>query len=338
MQDDPVDDFSELVEPYRAELRVHCYRMLGSLSDAEDVVQETMVAAWRGLDGFEGRSSLRAWLYKIATNRCLNARRDAARRVPPPPVPPFDPPEPSRRGEITWLQPFPDALLDAVPDRAPGPEARYDLREAVELAFVAGLQRLPPRQTAVLILRDVLGYPAHEVGELMNTTTVAVKGALQRARATMAAAGSSPRPAPLPGSAGSADRGRSRQPVERAVARRFADAFTAGDVDALVTLLTDDAWLAMPPAPHEYHGIPAVVEFLEASGAWRGERVLRLVPTRANNQPAYACYLAEPGTSVARPAGLMVLTLRDDRIAGMTRFLDSGALVRFGLLEPSLAL
>ena len=316
-----MDDFRELVEPYRHELRVHCYRMLGSLTDAEDALQETLLAAWRGRDGFEGRSSLRTWLYKIATNRCLNVRRDSARRVPAPAVPPFDPPEPSRLGEITWLQPFPDALLAEIPDRAPGPEARYGMREAVELAFVAGLQRLPPRQTAVLILRDVLGYATEEVARLLDTSAAAVKGTLQRARAAL----------PVP--AGSTD-----DRVDPRLARRFADAFTARDIDVLVALLTDDAWLAMPPAPHEYHGIPAILAFLEVSGAWRGRRELRLVPAGVNNQPGYACYLADPDSGMGLPAGLMVLTLRDGRIAGMTRFLDSEALCRAGLLKPSLPL
>jgi RNA polymerase sigma-70 factor (TIGR02960 family) len=305
-----VDEFGDRIAPYRAELRVHCYRMLGSLTDAEDVLQETMLAAWRARDGFEGRSSLRTWLYRIATNRCLNARRDQARRVPRPPAPPFIPPEPSRRGEVTWLEPFPEALLEAVPDRAPGPAARYGMREAVELAFVAGLQQLPPRQTAVLILRDVLGYSGEETASLLDTTATAVKGALQRARATLG----EPRPVTAP------------TPEERTLTRRFAEAFTVRDVEALLALLTDDAWLAMPPAPHEYHGPAAIRGFLEAS---RSQRTLRLVPTRVNTQPAYACHLD------SEPAGLLVLTLRGGRIAGMTRFLDNEMLGRFGLLAPA---
>jgi RNA polymerase sigma-70 factor (ECF subfamily) len=291
------DEFADHVEPYRAELRVHCYRMLGSLVDAEDVVQETLIAAWRGRAGFEGRSSLRTWLYRIATNRCLNARRDAGRRLPPAPVPPFTPPEPTRHSEVRWLEPFPDTLLEDVPDQAPGPEARYQQREAIELAFVAALQRLPPRQTAALVLCDVLGYPVAEAAQMLDTTPTAVKGALQRARAAI------DRDRPRPGThtaPGSAE--------DRELSRRFADAFMAGDLDTLLTLLTDDAWLAMPPAPHEYHGRPAIREFLRVSNAWRGERRLVLVPTRANTQPAFACYLAEPGQPHAYAAGLMVLT------------------------------
>ena len=152
--------FGELMDPYRRELQVHCYRMLGSLTDAEDMLQETLLAAWRGLAGFAERASVRTWLYRIATNQCLNARRAAGRRIPAEPVPPFQPPEPTRRGEITWLQPYPDTLLDGICDTAPGPEARYQATEAIELAFIAGLQRMPPRQAATLLLRDVLGFGA----------------------------------------------------------------------------------------------------------------------------------------------------------------------------------
>ena len=182
--------FQELTDPYRRELQVHCYRMLGSLTDAEDMLQETLLAAWRGLTGFQQRSSLRSWLYRIATNQCLNALRAAGRRIPAEPVPPFQPPEPTRRGEITWLQPYPDALLEGIADTAPGPDARYSASEAVELAFVAGLQRMPPRQAAALVLCDVLGFATHEVADMLSTSQTAVKGTLQRARA---AAGPAPR-------------------------------------------------------------------------------------------------------------------------------------------------
>jgi RNA polymerase sigma-70 factor (ECF subfamily) len=313
--------FRELVEPYRAELRLHCYRMLGSLSDADDVLQETLLAAWHGLSGFEGRASLRTWLYRIATNRCLNARRDAARRIPAVPVPPFEPPEPTRRGEITWLQPVPDTLLEQVGDGTPGPEARYRMKEAVELAFITGLQRLPPRQAAVLVLRDVLGYPPEEVAHMLGTSETVVKGALQRARSTLRRLRPDPEePAPPPGSA-----------REARVVRRFADAFTAGDVDGVVALLTDDAWLSMPPAPHEYHGPAAIRGFLQVSLGGPGRLVL--TPTRANAQPAFACALSVPGEPVAQPAGLMVLTLTGERIAALTRFLDDAALHRTGLVE-----
>lgn len=310
--------FAALVEPYGPELRLHCYRILGSLTDAEDLLQETLLAAWRGLAGFQRRSSLRTWLYRIATNRCLNTLRDNGRRTPPPAVAPFPPPEPTVRGEITWLQPFPDDLLAGVPDSAPGPEARYQQREAVQLAFVAALQALPPRQAATLVLRDVLGYTADEVAEMLRTTPTAVKGVLQRARATLDQA----RPTPaLPAG--------STEDVE--LGTRFAEAFTNGDIDALLALLTDDAWLAMPPAPHEYHGRGAIAAFLRASWAWRGERRMHLTATRANTQLAYGCYLTEPATFVGTAAGLMVLTIAGERISGMTRFLDNTIMVRFGL-------
>jgi RNA polymerase sigma-70 factor (TIGR02960 family) len=268
------------------------------------VLQETLLAAWGALTGFEGRASLRAWLYRIATNRCLNARRDSARRIPSAPVAPFEVPAPTRHGEVTWLQPYPDALLPG--DSAPGPEARYQLKEAVELAFIAGLQRLPPRQTAVLVLRDVLGFSTDEVARMIGTTGVAVKGALQRARATMEAI-------PPVATAGSAD--------EERLARRFAEAFTARDIDAVTALLTDDAWLTMPPAPHEYHGMTAIAAFLTASPSWSDRRRLELTATRANNQPAFVCHLTEPDGQTPLPAGLMVLTVRGERIAGLTRFL-----------------
>ncbi len=313
------DAFRELTAPYRHELRLHCYRILGSLTDAEDMVQETLIAAWRGLAGFERRASVRGWLYRIATNRCLNALRDAGRRIPTEPVPPFHPPEPTRRGEVTWLQPYPDALLEQVPEAAPGPEARYQTREAVELAFVTALQRIPPRQAATLVLRDVLGYPTAEVAAMLDTTQTAVKGALQRARAALDREPAR-QPAPAPGS-----------PAERELVRRFADAFVAADVDRLVELLTDDAWLSMPPAPHEYHGRPAIAAFLRASWDYRGDRVVRLLPTRANTQPALACYIGDPDGGAAGPGGLIVLTLAGDRIDAVTRFHTDHLLPRFGL-------
>jgi len=308
--------FRELTDPYRRELQLHCYRMLGSVQDAEDTLQETLVAAWRGLARFEGRASVRAWLYRIATNRCLNALRDAGRRPPPPPVPPFEPPEPTRYGEPTWLQPYPDVLLEGIADSSPGPEARYQTREAIELAFVAGLQRLPPRQRAALVLREVLGFHAAEVAAMLDSSEASVKGALQRARATL----DQRRPAadlqrtPLPRSA-----------RERELTRRFADAFEADDIDGLIGLLTDDAWLTMPPARHEYQGAAAIASFLRTSASWRGGRRFRLVPTRANTQPAFGCYL--DGQAV----GLIVLTLDGERISAITRFLDNNVLHRFGL-------
>ncbi|MEJ3750810.1 RNA polymerase subunit sigma-70 [Actinomycetes bacterium KLBMP 9797] len=322
------DAFRDLTEPHRRELHLHCYRILGSLTDAEDVLQETLIAAWRGLDRFEGRASLRGWLYRIATNRCLNALRDAGRRLPAEPVPPFTPPEPNRRGEVTWLQPYPDALLthawwEQQPEPAPGPETRYETREAVELAFVVALQRMPPRQAATLVLCDVLGYPRAEVADMLGTTETAVKGALQRARAALDAGRAAGRPpAPPPESSD-----------ERRLTRRFAEAFMAADIERVVALLTDDAWLSMPPAPHEYHGIPAITDFLRVSMAYRGNRRTVLVPTRANTQPAFGVYHAESDDTPAGPGGLIVLSLTGSRIRAVTRFHTNHLLPRFGLPE-----
>lgn len=304
--------FAALTDGYRRELHLHCYRMLGSVTDAEDLLQETMTAAWQGLERFSGSSSLRAWLYRIATNRCLNAIRDTKRRPPPAPIPPFEPPPPSRRGAVTWLQPYPDAWLDQVADQTPGPAQRHQARESIELAFIAALQRLPPRQTAVVVLCDVLDFSTVEVAAMLRTSATAVKGLLQRARRSLDRQRPAGRhAAPDPGSA-----------TERHLAQRFADAFVGDETDAIVALLSDDAWLAMPPAPHEYHGAEAIAGFLRTSATWRDRREVLIVPTRANMQPAFASYLAEPGHPDGRPTGLLVLTLSGERICGITRFLD----------------
>jgi RNA polymerase sigma-70 factor (TIGR02960 family) len=311
--------FRELTDPHRRELQVHCYRMLGSLTDAEDMLQETLLAAWRGLADLQERASLRSWLYRIATNRCLNALRTASRRVPAEPVPPFQPPEPTRRGEVTWLQPYPDTLLESIADTAPGPEARYHATEAVELAFITALQRMPPRQAATLVLRDVLGFATEEVASMLSTSQAAIKGTLQRARASLGQ------------HRGSADRARPGSAQERNLGRRFANAFVAGDVEGVVALLTDDAWLSMPPAPHEYHGTGPIRAFLRASFGYRGERRVRLVPARANTQPAFGSYLSHYDKPIASPAGLIVLTVGGDRIRAITRFHLDTLYPRFGL-------
>jgi RNA polymerase sigma-70 factor, ECF subfamily len=318
------DAFRELTDPYRRELLLHCYRILGSVQDAEDMLQETLLAAWRGLDRFEGRASPRAWMYRIATNRCRNALRDAGRRPPTSPLPPFEPPEPSRWGEPTWLQPYPDALLEGIADAAPGPEARYQVSEAVELAFVAGLQRLPPRQRAALVLRDVLGFDTAQAAVMLDSSEASVKASLQRARAALEAR----RPdadrqrAPAPRSAREAD-----------LTRRFAEAFAGDDVDGVVALLTGDAWLTMPPAAQQYQGAAAIASFLRSSAAWRDGRRFLLVPTRANTQPAFGCYLPDVQGPTAEAAGLIVLTLEGGRISAVTRFLDSQVLRPFELPE-----
>jgi len=311
--------FRELTDPYRGELLAHCYQILGSVADAEDMLQETLLAAWRGLPGFEGRSSVRTWLHRIAVNGCLNALRDRSRR--PREVPPMaQPPQPTRLADPVWVDPYPDVLLDGLPDAAPGPEARYDTKEAIELAFITALQHLPPRQRAALVLRDVLGYPAADAAGMLEVTEASIKGALQRARAALAArlpAGRDHAPAP-------------DSPRERHLAGRFAAAVEGGDTDAVLTLLTSDAWLTMPPEPYEYQGPAAIAAFLRHRAALRGAP-LRLVPTRANTQPAFGCYLPCAQTPLARPYGMIVLTLTGDQISAITWFSDSSVFPHFGL-------
>jgi len=314
--------FGELVSPYRRELQVHCYRILGSAVDAEDALQETLLAAWQGLAGFEGRSSLRVWLFQIATRRCLNALRSASRRPPmdwPPPG--VEAPEPTRLGEVTWLEPYPDVLLEGLPDDSPGPEARYVASEAISVAFVTALQLLPPRQRAVLILRDVLGFRAKEAAGILDCTEESVTSALKRARAALQyqRARSADREPPEPGSA-----------QERALVRRFTQAYESGDVHAVVALLTDDAWLIMPPVPMQYQGRELAARFLSATGLRPGRRA-RLVPVRANGQPAFGLYIRDPHAPVAHAAGILVLTLEGSQISAMTGFIDNSALPMFGL-------
>lgn len=313
------DAFGELTEPHRRELQLHCYRILGSVQDAEDVLQDTLLAAWRGLGGFEERSTLRAWLYRVATNRCLNALR-AARRRPAAawPLPDLEPPEPSRMGEVTWLEPYPDALLDGLPDAPPGPEARYELTEAISLAFVTALQLLPPRQRAVLILRDVLGYHAAEVAEMLETTVESVTSALKRARASLSRHHTNRDPAPAAGS-----------PAEQELVSRLVQAYQSGDIEALTALLTEDVVVAMPPVPFEYHGRELAVRFIAAI-SFRHGRTYDLVPTRANGQLGFGAYLRDPTGGVRHAADLRVLTLTGNRICGLTRF-DRSLLSRFGL-------
>ena len=313
------DAFRDLIDPYRRELRLHCYRILGSLQDAEDQLQETLLAAWRGLDGFEERASLRAWLYRIATNRCLNALRDRGRR--PQEVPSMvEPPEPTRMAEPIWLEPYPDVLLEGLADTTPGPEARYDTRESVGLAFVATLQHLPPRQRAALVLHDALAFRTAEVAEMLDTTEASVKGALQRARTTVDER--------LP------HHGHDRAPLpsaarERELAAQFAAALERGDTNGIVSLLTDDAWLTMPPQPYEYQGAQTIASFFHQRTALHGN--LRLVPTRANGRPAFGCYLPDPQAPIARAYGLIALTLTDDRISTITWFGERSLFAHFGL-------
>jgi RNA polymerase sigma-70 factor (TIGR02960 family) len=313
--------FAELTAPHRRELQVHCYRMLGSFQDAEDALQDTLLAAWQGLGGFtEERASLRTWLYKIATNRCLNVLRSARRRAAKEwDVPNVEPPEPTRLGDVVWLQPYPDDLLEDPAGAPPGPEARYEQTEAISLAFVTALQALPPRQVAVLILRDVLGFHASEVAGMLEVTVESVTSALKRARASLqhrlpSADGRQPPPA-----AGS--------PAEEAIVAKFVRAWESADLDALVALLTDDVFMSMPPMPFEYEGRDIVGRFC-ASMFGAGRRI-DLVPARANGQPAFGTYLRTPD-GIRHGTGLYVLTLAGDRICAMTRF-EASVLPWFGL-------
>jgi RNA polymerase sigma-70 factor (ECF subfamily) len=317
--------FAELTEPFRPELQLHCYRIVGSLQDAEDLVQETLLAAWRGLGDFEGRASLRSWLYRIATNRCLNHLRGRGRRVaeiPAPPEPPGPPPEPTRMSDPLWLQPYPDVLLEGLPDRGPDPDVRYAEHEAVGLAFLVALQRLRPRQRAVLVLRDVLAFRAGEVAEMLGVTEVSVNRSLQRARRTVDRTA-------RPGELDAAPLPHSRE--ERELAARFASAFESGDVSSVLALLTQDALLTMPPEPVEFQGPDAIGRFLSTVPAAGALDRFRLVPTRANGQPALACYLRDPHAPIARAYGLMVLTLRGGRVAAITGFPDTSVFAAFGL-------
>lgn len=300
-------DFAELVEPYRRELHLHCYRIVGSLTDADDLVQETLLAAWRGMAGFEGRSSVRTWLYRIATNRGLNALRTLKRRPRK-----ADLPEPTCSAEPTWLHPYPDALLDAVTS----PDARYEEREAIGLAFTTLLQRLPARQRAAVVLVDVLGFKTGEAAEMLDTTPVAVKGMLSRARATL-------------------DANREHVPDvgdarEREVAGLFARAMEDGDTKAIVSLLTDDAWLTMPPMPHQYQGPELIGAFLENRAQVR-PGPLEMVYTRANGQPALVAHVHTP--EGVRPYGVLVLTVSERGLERIAGFIGPAVFGHFGFKQ-----
>jgi len=294
--------------------------MLGSFQDAEDALQNTLLAAWQSLGGFEERASLRTWLYGIATHRCLDLRRSVSRRRAVEwNVPNVEPPAPTRLGDIVWLQPFPDALVEAAIDPEPGPDVRYEQRESISLAFVTALQALPPRQLAVLVLRDVLGFHAGEVAGMLDSTLESVNSALKRARATLqnhrgARADRDPPPA-------------AESASEGAIVAKFVAAWESADVDALVALLTEDVFMSMPPMALEYEGAGLVVRF--CASLFRAGRRFDLVPTRANGQPAFGAYV-RGDSGVSHGAGLYVLTLTAERICAMTRF-ENSVLSFFGL-------
>jgi RNA polymerase sigma-70 factor, ECF subfamily len=317
--------FGHLVEAYRRELHAHCYRMLGSYADAEDAVQETLLRAWRGLPRFEGRSSLRSWLYRIATNACLRAIERRPRRVLPIDYTPAADPQDGLADPVSepvWLEPYPDTNLGL--EGPAGPDARYEQREAVELAFIAALQHLPARQRAVLILRDVLGFSARETAAVLETTPVSVDSALQRAHKTVEAR--------LPS--------RTQQQTLRLIGddelsqivERFVDAWERNDVDAVVSMLADDARMAMPPLPSWYSGRDQVAAFLRGYTLADIKR-WRLIPTSANGQPALAGYIWEAQTEAFMPYCVYVLTLRERRIEEITAFVTPEAFRRFGLPE-----
>jgi RNA polymerase sigma-70 factor, ECF subfamily len=318
------DAFGRLAGPYRGELHAHCYRMLGSAADAEDALQETLLRAWRALPRFEGRSSVRSWLYKIATNVCLRVIERRPRRVLPvdlgPAANPSDGPvEPMT--EAVWLEPYPDERLGFGSGLA-SPEARYEQREGVELAFIAALQHLPARQRAVLILRDVLGFSARETAAALETTSVSVDSALQRAHKTVDQR--------LPEQSQQATLRSLSDGALRQVVQRYVTAWESNDVDAVVAMLAEDAKLAMPPLPAWYRGREQVASFLRI-GPLAGATRWRLIPVRANAQIAFGGYAWDAKTQTFTLHALDVLTLRGAQIGEITAFLTPGAVGGFGL-------
>jgi RNA polymerase sigma-70 factor (ECF subfamily) len=312
----------EAVERHRKDLHAHCYRMLGSLHDAEDALQDALLRAWRGFARFEGRSSLRTWLYTIATNSCLSAiARRPARALPIDYGPAADPHDARNEplAESTWIEPYPDDELGLAAGLA-APEARYERRESVELAFVAALQHLAPRPRAVLVLREVLGFSAREVAEVLDTTVPAVNSALQRARKTI-----DERMPSLSQQATLRALGDERM---RAIVGDYVDALERGDVDAVVSLLTEDATWSMPPLPEWYAGHEAIVGFLER-GPMR--RRWRHLATQANGQLAVGCYMWNDDSETYAAQVIDVLALRGDRIAAITAFVEPAFFPAFGL-------
>jgi RNA polymerase sigma-70 factor, ECF subfamily len=323
--------FSELTEPYRRELQVHCYRILGSLHDAEDLVQETFLRAWRRLDTYEGRATFRAWLYKIATNTCLDfldqqkSRRllPFEHRSPSDPKAPIAPPSP----EITWLEPFPDGWLGD--KSAVNPEARYSDSESISLAFLTALQTLPPRQRAVLILRDVLDFSANETADLLGLTVSSVNSALHRGRTTLS---QRYHHAEMEDSTMSPTDEKTQWLLDH-----FVEAWETADMDGLVALLKADAAFAMPPSPSWYQGRAAISTFVAGTvfadgGMFSGPAVQRwrLLPTRANGSPAFALYQRDEQNNY-QSFGLIALTIAEDKLSQIISFIDPSLPTRFGL-------
>jgi RNA polymerase sigma-70 factor (ECF subfamily) len=315
--------YRSLVEPHRRELHAHCYRMLGSLHDAEDALQETLLRAWRGLPGFGRRSSLRSWLYKIATNACLDAIARRPKRVlpvdyGPPAAPGADAGEPLV--ESVWLEPYPDETI-GVEDGYAAPEARYEQREAVELAFIAALQHLPARQRAVLILREVLGFSAREVSESLETTVASVNSALQRARKAVGER--------LPEQSQQATLRSLGDDRIRDLVEAYVDAWEVGDVEAVRALLAEDAVFSMPPWPSWWRGGETIAGFAKEAAEFCAKS--RAVYTRANGQPAVAYFHLDDKTGRYAPAAIDVITLEGERIKEITAFVTPGIFPSFGL-------
>ena len=315
--------YAALVEPHRRELRAHCYRMLGSIHDADDAVQDAMLRAWRGLPRFEGRSSTRSWLYTITTNACLNAiaRRPKGRVLPIDFGEPADPHAGAGAPlvESVWIEPYPDERL-GLEDTFAAPDARYDARESVELAFVAALQHLPPNQRAVLIMREVLGFSAAEVADALDTTVASVNSALQRARKTI--------DDKLPDRSQQATLRALGDERVRALVERYVDAWERGDVAGVVAMLSEDATFSMPPNVAWFRGPDAIGAFLPTGPMSRPRRFL---PVRANGQLAFGTYIWEPELGHFRPNAIHLIDIDGDRIRDITAFLDRAVFPEIGL-------
>ena len=321
--------YAQLVEPHRRELHAHCYRMLGSIHDADDAVQDAMLRAWRGLPRFEGRSSTRSWLYTITTNACLNAiaRRPKGRVLPIDFGEPADPHGGAGAPlvESVWIEPYPDERL-GLDDTFAAPDARYDAREAVELAFVAALQHLPPNQRAVLIMREVLGFSAAEVASTLETTVASVNSALQRARKTV--------DDKLPDRSQQATLRALGDEAVRSLVERYVDAWERGDVAGVVAMLAEEATFSMPPNVAWFRGRAAIEAFLPTGPLSRPRRFL---PVRANGQLAFGTYIWEPELGWFRPNAIHLIDLDGDRIRDITAFLDRSVFPAFGLPDRLLA-